>query len=111
MTLNEYAKEARRTAIYQGVGTFRGVIYNSLKLCGEAGEIADKIGKIFGKGIEPTADQIQDLKKEAGDVLWHLTNFCIDLNLLLEDVADTNVNKLRSRQERGVLMAEGGDNR
>lgn len=111
-TFREYETAARSTAIYRGIGTItEGVVYNTLKLTGEAGEISDKIGKMYGKGLAPTDEQIEDLKKELGDVLWHLTNLCLDLGLSMEDVANANFEKLQSRQERGVLMSGTGDNR
>jgi NTP pyrophosphatase (non-canonical NTP hydrolase) len=109
MTLDEYAKSARKTVSYKGVGTQRGVIYNSLKLAGEAGEIADKVGKMFGKNEEPTEEQRQDLKKESGDVLWHLTNLVLDLGFTLEEIAQMNIEKLADRQERGVLVGYGDE--
>lgn len=113
MGLNEYQAESRKTAMYKGINTFDGVVYNSLKLAGEAGEIADKIGKMVGNNITPTLtpEQILDLSKEAGDVLWHLTNLCLDLGVTLEWVAQLNIDKLSSRQKRGILMSGDGDNR
>lgn len=110
MTMDEYQDAARTTAMYRGIGTFDGVVYNVLKLAGESGEIADKVGKIFGKGEVPNQDQILDLNKELGDVLWHLAMAARDLGLCLDDVASSNLAKLKSRQERGVIVGDG-DNR
>lgn len=111
MTFEEYENAARSTAIYHGIGTYQGFIYNVLKLCGEAGEVSDKVGKLFGKNNLPTPEQILELKKELGDCQWHLTNAALDLGLSLEDIANANIQKLKSRQERGVLMSGEGDNR
>ncbi len=50
------------------------------------------------------------LKNELGDVLWYLTQICTELGLTLEEVAETNIAKLSSRQERGKIRGDG-DNR
>jgi NTP pyrophosphatase (non-canonical NTP hydrolase) len=50
------------------------------------------------------------MKKELGDVLWYLTALAEDFALTLEDIAYTNVNKLESRAQRGVISGSG-DNR
>ncbi len=55
-------------------------------------------------------DRKQALKEELGDVLWYLANLASDLDLSLEDIAKMNLEKLKSRQVRGVLGGEG-DNR
>lgn len=113
-SLQDYEELASQTAMYKGISTFKGAIYNALKMSGEAGEIADKMGKIYGKyGDNPdlTPEQVLDFKEETGDLLWHLTRFANDLGINLADVADTNIKKLKSRQERGVLMSGNGDKR
>jgi NTP pyrophosphatase (non-canonical NTP hydrolase) len=52
----------------------------------------------------------EDLKKELGDILWYLSAVATDLGIDLDDVATTNYEKLKSRQERNVLQGSG-DNR
>ena len=51
-----------------------------------------------------------DLTKELGDVLWYLSAVANDLGIDLQSVAERNIKKLKSRQERGVLGGSG-DNR
>ncbi|MEZ4102976.1 MAG: MazG nucleotide pyrophosphohydrolase domain-containing protein [Candidatus Paceibacterota bacterium] len=55
-------------------------------------------------------EKLQDLKKEIGDVLWYLSALSNDLGFTLEEVAEKNLEKLKSRQERGVVHGNG-DNR
>ena len=43
MTFEEYQKESRKTALYPNKGN--NFIYPVLGLCGESGEIAEKIKK------------------------------------------------------------------
>ena len=47
------------------------------------------------------------LKQELGDVLWYLTQICTELDLTLEEVAETNLTKLFSRLERGQIGGDG----
>ena len=85
------------------------IVYPTMGLVNEAGEVAGKIKKIFrDQNGQITEKDKQSLKSELGDVLWYLTQICTELGLTLEEVAETNITKLSSRQERGKL---GGDNR
>jgi len=109
MEFNEYQKIARTTAIYAGAG--KNFVYPVLGLCGETGEVAEKIKKIIrdGGGVV-TEEQKRELEKELGDVLWYIANLGVELGLEMDDIASKNIAKLKSRQERGVLHGSG-DNR
>ena len=77
----------------------------------EAGEVAGKIKKIFrDQNGQITEEDKQSLKNELGDVLWYLTQVRTELDLTLEEVAEMNLTKIFSRQERGKLGGDG-DNR
>jgi len=47
------------------------------------------------------------LKGEIGDVLWYVAQFCTEIGLDLEEVAQSNLDKLNSRKERGTLEGDG----
>ena len=49
------------------------------------------------------------LAKELGDVLWYLAQLATELDLDLDEVAELNLEKLLSRQRRGVLHGAGDD--
>lgn len=49
------------------------------------------------------------LKKELGDVLWFVAVLAEFYNMDMQDVAIANINKLRSRQERGKLQGSGDE--
>ena len=51
-----------------------------------------------------------DLQKECGDILWQLAGFCSVMGWSLEDIAQQNLDKLASRQQRGKIDGNG-DNR
>lgn len=112
MTLDEYQQQARTTALYP---EHAKVLYPALKLTGEAGEVAEKIGKMIrDQGLQPgetlSDEQRADLGKELGDVLWYIANLAADLGLSLEQVGADNLAKLFDRKERGVIGGSG-DNR
>lgn len=84
------------------------IVYPTLGLTNEAGEVAGKIKKIFrDKGGKISAEDRESLKYELGDVLWYLTQICTELDLTLQEVATANIEKLFSRLERGQIHGEG----
>jgi len=110
MSLRDYQKESRKMAIYHEADN--NFIYPTLGLVGEAGEVAEKVKKIIRKGDNSfTEDQVIEMEKELGDVLWYLAQLATELNLDLSDIAATNIQKLKSRMARGVLHKGEGDNR
>lgn len=109
MTFEEYQIEARKTAVYPNQDN--NFIYPTLGLCGEAGEVAEKIKKVVrdNAGIV-TEEKKVEITKELGDVLWYLANLSKELGITLEEVAAKNIEKLKSRQDRSELHGSG-DNR
>ena len=111
MTVNEYQEAALATAVYPE--QFR-VIYPALGM-----NVADKVKKIIREtvflvddygAIVLSHDNRIELAKEIGDVLWYCATLANDLGMKLDDVAQMNIDKLKSRQERGKLSGSG-DNR
>lgn len=101
-----YQRESRKT--WSEIPTDHPIVYPTLGLTNEAGEVAGKIKKIFrDKGGQITAEDREALKQELGDVLWYLTQICTELDLTLEEVAGANLTKLFSRQARGALYGNG----
>ena len=92
------------------VATNHPVIYPTLGLTNEAGEVAGKVKKIFRdrRGVI-TDDDREALKLELGDVLWYLAEICTQLDLRLEDVAAANIAKLQRRAARGTLAGDGDE--
>ncbi|MCL4531194.1 MAG: nucleoside triphosphate pyrophosphohydrolase family protein [Chloroflexi bacterium] len=109
MNFTEYQTKSRATAKYPVIG--HGVIYPTLGLTNEAGEVAGKIKKVFRDKDGVISDETREaLKAELGDVLWYLAQVCTELNLSLDEVAETNLAKLLDRQARGKIHGDG-DNR
>ena len=125
MTLNEYQTKAMGTCMPSSAN----FSYMFLNLIGEVGEFASKVAKAIRKQELPIhcndleftwmretkgsayTEQFRDeLKKEAGDILWQLAGLCREMGWELEDVAKKNLDKLASRKDRGVIDGSG-DNR
>jgi NTP pyrophosphatase (non-canonical NTP hydrolase) len=105
MNINTYQQEAAKTAIYSNK-----LIYPTLGLAGEAGEIANKVKKILRDNAGELAEDVrQNLISELGDVLWYIAALATDLGVELSEVADKNVEKLHSRKNRGVIGGSGDD--
>lgn len=124
--LNLYQRLATRTAIYPGQGSPLGLAYVALKLNGEAGELAEHVGKAMRDddlmGSSPvsqhddtfyphqlTHERRMLIIKEIGDVLWYLSAACNELDITLSEAAVTNIRKLKDRQERDALQGSGDD--
>lgn len=109
MELNEYQAEALSTAIYPNDNK---VEYLALALCGEAGEVADKVKKIIRdhNGDFSDKDTRDRIAYELGDVLWYAANLANAIGYTLSDIAEINLQKINSRAQRGTLHGSG-DNR
>ena len=102
MKLNDYQNEARKTAIYP---IDDGFTYTALGLCGEAGEVAEKIKK-FIRG-DNSISLKEDLLYELGDVLWYLSNLAFECGYTLQEVAEVNLNKLGARMLSDTIKGDG----
>ena len=107
MRIDTYQKEANKTAIYPQESK---LIYPALGLCGEAGEVAEKVKKVFrddaGKLNE---EKRQQIAKEMGDVMWYLAALADNLDMKLSTIAKNNISKLKDRKKRGVIQGSGDD--
>ncbi len=109
MDFNEYQMKSRKTAGYPAIG--HPVIYPTLGLVNEAGEVAGKIKKVFRDKDGHISVETRDaLKAELGDVLWYIAQVATELDLTLDDIAEYNITKLYDRLERGKIKGDG-DNR
>ena len=108
MELNEYQKRALETALYPKEVR---ILYPTLGLTGEAGEVADKVKKVIRDNDgDFSVERRLEIAKELGDVLWYISTLANDLGYTLEEIVELNNRKLSSRKERGVISGNG-DNR
>jgi len=102
---DSYQQAARKTALY--ADAYR-VTYPALGLASEAGEVAGKVKKVLrDRGGDFSEEQRVAIGDELGDVLWYVAILAADLGLSLETIAAGNVDKLRSRLERGTIQGDG----
>ena len=110
MYMNQYQTQALKTAIFPDEDPTLAIAYLSLGLCGEAGEVANKIKKFIRDGT----NSYDDLADELGDVLWYIAVLAhyleADTALNLDEIAARNLYKLSERAKRGTLQGSG-DNR
>jgi len=108
MTLNDYQSKALETASYPQECK---IIYPTLGLTGEAGEVSEKIKKVIRDNNKIFSDERKkEIAKEIGDVLWYCAVLSYDLGYTLDDIAQMNYEKLKSRKERNMINGNG-DNR
>lgn len=111
MDVQELASYQRRSrATWRLVRTDHPIVYPTLGLANEAGEVAGKIKKLFwDKGGRIADADRAALKMELGDVLWYLAQICTELGLDLGEVAAANLEKLGSRKARGTIGGDGDE--
>lgn len=106
MTLNEYQNNASKTAIYPNRG--KNIIYPTLGLLGESGEIAEKVKKMIRDDNGKLTKEKKSLMiKELGDVLWYLSQLAHELDTTLDNIAQINIDKLFDRKNRNKLQGSG----
>lgn len=121
MTPNEYQSKAHTFACYEKPVCYQDFgdrmemhnlewTYPALGLAEEAGEVAGK----FAKAVRDDNGRISDdrklsIKKELGDVCWFIAELSTLIGFKLEDVMQSNIDKLTSRRERGVICGSGDD--
>jgi len=107
MNFSDYQCRAVETAVYPKA---IGLQYVTLGLTGEAGEIANSVKKIFrdDKGAL-TAARRESLKKELGDVLWYAAMVAYELAIDLDEVAESNIQKLQARSSAGTIHGSGDE--
>lgn len=128
--MDEYQRIASGSAIYPGTRTPLGLMYCALKLNGEAGELAEHVGKAMRDDalilLESTSEFNEEavdedvalfseltktrrdlIIKEVGDCLWYLSAICRELGITLSEAAYLNLVKLADRQSRNALQGSG----
>ena len=107
MDLSDYQRQSRRTAEYPREAW---LAYPALGLAGEAGEVAEHAKKAIRDDEGKVSDERKAaMAKELGDVLWYVAQLATELGLDLDEIAGQNLDKLLSRQARGVLSGSGDD--
>jgi NTP pyrophosphatase (non-canonical NTP hydrolase) len=77
----------------------------------EAGELVEIVKKMFLQGKPYTEDNIIHMKKEAGDILWYMSQLCIALDTTFEELMEINYQKLSARYPEGTFDVHRSENR
>lgn len=107
LSFDRYQDFALQTAMFP---TDKNLSYLTIALCGEVGEVADKVKKVMrDKGGRFYAPDMVAIAMELGDALWYMANIAKFLGYGLSDIARLNVDKIRGRIERGTLQGKGDE--
>lgn len=75
-------------------------VYPAFGLAGEAGEVLEELKKSIreGDGTEIPSHRLENIKLELGDVLFYIFMVAQSLDLSVEDIATSNIEKLLKRK-------------
>ena len=86
----------------------QAIIYPTLGLTGEAGEVANKVKKIIrDDGNKINEGLVQEISAEIGDCLWYISVLASDIGIKLSDIANSNLIKLENRKKKGTIRGSG----
>ena len=112
MELNEYQEKAMGTCF----PACENMVYMLNGLTAEVGEINDKVANWVRKGIAqingnqlylnvPNCEEYrQELIKEVGDCAWFIAGLSMILGASLEEVCQTNLDKIAERKMNGTII-------
>jgi len=92
MNINEYIKQSKRTLLDKNKDS--NLLHGAIGISTEAGEILDAFKKhlYYGKELD-----VINIKEEIGDIMWYVAILCRELDLSMEDILQTNIDKLKAR--------------
>lgn len=93
MDIKTYILESSRTCADLGSPDLNN-IHMMLGMCTEIAELQD----VFKKNLAYKKEiDITNVREEIGDLMWYVGNFCRMNNFDLEEILDTNIEKLKVR--------------
>lgn len=105
MDFNTYQSKAHEFATYDGND------YPKFALVEEVGELNKIFAKLARGDVKYTSMSTDELNgmisKEAGDILWELSEVLTQYGIKLDDVASGNISKLTDRKLRNVIKGDG----
>jgi len=109
MHLSDYQAKALKTYKVQGHHSpVERLARLSLGVCGEAGELAEKVKKVM-RGDKELGECHAEIEKELGDILWYVAVLASEVITNLDRIAVINLEKLDSRDRRGLIKGSGDE--
>lgn len=108
MDFNQYQKLAKRT-MNMNLKKREQVNHSLHGMVGEIGELHSIYQKIY-QGHKPEKEH---MRKELGDLLWFMAEYCTAMGWKFEDIAVLNIEKLKARfpegfdEEKSIHRKEG----
>lgn len=96
MTFNEYQKLSERT-ISKKLRMKEKILHSLFGMTAEIGELHGIFQKVYQGHV---ADETH-MKKEIGDLLWFIAEFCTTNGWKFDEIAEMNVDKLKARYPEG----------
>ena len=97
---DEYFVESCEIIEEQGVSPER-ILTAAIGISAEGGEFAEIVKKCMFQGKPMDEDAQYHMKRELGDIMWYVAQACIALDITMDDVIETNIEKLESRYPGG----------
>lgn len=96
MDIKTYINESSRTDsknFFMDEKT-QNVLHGAIGLSTESGELLDSLKKkiYYGRDLDTV-----NIKEELGDIMWYMALIMRELDLEMEDVLNTNIQKLKAR--------------
>lgn len=101
MNINQYQYDANKTRLPSADEN-----YSLLGFVGEVGELYSLLAKSIRDNKQLDTEMV---KKELGDCLWFIAAIATDFGFTLEEVAETNLNKLQKRKKNNTLTGSGDE--
>jgi NTP pyrophosphatase (non-canonical NTP hydrolase) len=109
LDLDHYQQMAFQTAVYpeRGTLTVNAILYCTMGLVGEAGEVANQVKKILrdDNGVLELDRQLK-LIDEVGDCLWYVAMLARELGMRLSEIGEMNVKKLEDRRIKNLIHGD-----
>lgn len=109
---SDYQQLAQLTAVYPDAGARNqlAIMYTALGLAGEAGEVANKVKKIYrdDNGVV-TPERLAQIIKELGGTFWYLAMLMNELGVEGSEVLAANIDSLDRRSRNGTIHGDGDD--
>jgi NTP pyrophosphatase (non-canonical NTP hydrolase) len=112
--IEEYSKKALEVKLYEQIENIPHNLailsYLVMSLSEEASEVGGKLKRIIrDEGGQISEENRLLLKKELGDCLWCVCSIADWLGMSMEDIMDTNLEKIQDRILRNKLQGSGDD--